>query len=467
MTALAKTQNSEVKYLLNNTYQAVYSKLENILNKEELTLFAKPIVGRKDTVWETSLNGIISDFSTLNEQQQEIAAVQLQQKKASILSKLEDNTEFKNITEKLFKYPMDKALKVVQQGEKISVVITQWACNANKDFSIYGDVQEPYTDNNASTEDTKLTVTYSDAKLGSCESLIYSYNHSSKTFETDDLGSVDFGSFRVGSELIIGSDELRPNLWPKVVVKEGQSDYEVSLPFMVDVEIKVLNQLGNTVEDTRLLVVTEFDRFELTSLEDGHTPMQKTVFSNEPILVELLDAKRASQKEYLKRGANYFEFRITEKIFRDFQVGVRNENGGIEAGYTLYFNGVKISTQQDGLTEAKKYELDDEITVTDDYNSELRHTIRENENIVWIDIITPKPPSLQFTLVDFWNKPYRNKDITVHLNDTNKVDLKTTDTGEIFILLEDLDSYSELTLEIPRTSKKGKVRKSMFKKVVL
>jgi hypothetical protein len=251
MLQIARTENSKttaVIYKVN--YTQLYNQLKVVLPKELISLFAKPDIGEKYTIWTSdsfSDQAQLKTFSALSEKEKNDAASQLEEKKDEIVSILANHPTLGALAENLFIISEEDDIKYVSDGSFSSVVLSRWGSKSNVVKTTINPLTTVINRPGNKRSEVCLHTKYKDGDFASSIELSVEYKGAVKNYQTDELGQVALGRFLHGSVITVFFGSVKEKLYQHTFSIDEGIDYHIQIPKTADLIIETVNQDGNPI----------------------------------------------------------------------------------------------------------------------------------------------------------------------------------------------------------------------------
>jgi len=467
MLAIVETSNREVAFLLQpRNYTLLYSKLKTILTKEEVSLFCRPDVFSEFTQWSSELdesypNISINNFDDLSAGEKDEAASVLEIRKAAVLQKLSDNTDFKPVMGELLIVPSSGDIKILRAGTALIPVLTQWGCKSYTTSTTIDPVSIIINQERLARAMVLIEIFYTDGSAAS-EKEFYLEQYGREAIEETDLkGVYNRGLCKIDSVFSVYLRLDNEKIFVHEFVIKSGGNYKVIFPYLTDIAIRVIDQSGRIAANWSVLFKYKGIQQELNTDQEGN------IFLNnreawEEITIGEKGNELNSHIYRLEKTDNEYTLQITLPVLATARIKVvdraTNElqnNYAVLVEYedrvTEYNTGMGGFIQIDGLMAGKKLKITPKYMPAEPAWFELI----EGENDLLIYITKPEAKFVKIKLIDHRRKPQPNVPIDFTYN--GKTCRETTDADGVCILPHESFVDGEkvkVNILLPKNSKK-------------
>jgi hypothetical protein len=457
MKLLTQTKHSDVVYILKDTnYPKVYAKLSQILDDNDLRFFSSVEMRQMESRWSANFDGDFVKYPQLSEDGKELVADEIQYLKTNIREKISTDPQLAPYIDDILNVPdEDRIFVCFDEVGLPKVTLAEWGCTkykSKRDFNPLGRIVEQPKKNHTQVD---VHIAYSDGSVYAQRPVFFFYKDRVRQMDTDEKGLIRLGLLKNDSEFTLSPSSEITSFAHTIKVTAGQTSYQVIFPYFTSANVKVIDQLNQSVINVEINVTSSDMEKIFTTDGDGAFVIENIVLDNIPLKLSLSSNTGISQAYLLKKEGNDLIFKITRIIKRNPVILVVNrKNKEIVADYMLKINieesERELKSNADGLIILGEQKLNTKIIVTDTnsaYNY-MEFVVTIEDNIWQFPVDFPEEKFVRVKLLNVKGKFIPNHPIDIIIQ--GKVYSRTTDVEGYVILPENLFKHGEkVKVEIP------------------
>ena len=459
---LATNSHSEVIYLLEQSYEAVFDRMRKVLNADEIGFFANPQRRAKEQIWYTELAGNFRPFELLSEEEKGTASDLLAEQQLRLLPKLREDVELAPLVDSLFIVPSESALVAgLMPDNHLRVILTQWGCrlaasNRNSD-PLRVVINRPRPDR----DKVNIMATYSDGSRYYHEEFILEYKDRVKKLKTNKEGVALLGVFKHGSLLTIKSTEDSSEEILITTIPE-QEDYVVVFPIRIDLTIELIDQEGEKVPNGKVVIKYAGESASFISDESGEIQLLGHRLDGSNLEIQLEEQPDTLSIYTLDKNTDRVKYKLFQQKYGKVQVKVIGEDDQPVPSYPIMMElegeqSEEFRSNIDGLIvwgedvfEGQKVRI---VDAKDRFNQkELEVTKGENEVILRVK--RPIPPRVSVRLIGRRNKVIAGAGMDFEIGG-KPYSRQTNEQGECHFPAELFNNKEKVPVLIQQTGKKA------------
>ena len=460
-------------YLLKGRhYKAIYTKLQEILNGEEIMLFAIPERKQAEQYWFASEKGYtFRKYNALSEEEKDYVSSQLEELRSGIVPKLLANNELSAATEELFKIPSEDAILLLDTSDgHQQVCLIQWGCLDARRNQNHNPLEKVI--NRPKPDHSKVTISakYSDGEAYAGLPVIFEYKGRQRVLRTDKNGLLYLGSIKNGLSFSIAQEGEAPLPANQFTVQAGRElPYEVVFPYLLNFTIQVVDQFNEPVPQARIEAIYEGQSQYHVTDESGLVALSQVELKPSPFDIEATGQPDTRQSYELSRATEQLVFQIKRKQYANVLVKVIDEQDEVMSAYPLAFKHHEQQwagqSDEQGLIHVGKLSIDAPLSITDahDENNYLEATLNEGEQEIVVRVKRQVPNMIRVNLINHKNAPLPGipMDFTIG---SEQYQRQTDEEGCCFFEESLFSNKEKVKVQVHTKNKKGKekIRKKSF-----
>lgn len=412
MQTLSKESFSKIQYVIQGqNYENIYARLVLELPSADSDLFAKILRRGDGAEWVADDNRRYLPFAQASEEEKNLIADCLEEKKEKVLKQLRDLS----YSADLLTVPSnDQIFYTKDELGNVSVKLTQWGFKLpkNKDDIdvISAIINRP---GRPKREDVNVLVNYSDGQPACNEAFnlqLFGSNMPT-SFKTNDEGQFYVGKILRNKTFTISNGKGNEKTF---TVEEGVELYEVEFPLHTSYDITVRNQEGTPCANFNLTVNGQ----PMSTNEEGKLHFEDILLMPNHT-VEATHEETSHKETYtLARDPeeNHFKFQYSEKFFSSLDVLVRYEDGEGLPHFRLKVGMDEHETDDYGRLHLDGLEAETTLRVADatECNNYVDVELQRGDNSTEIVIKRPEVKTMRIHIQDKKGNPVQNQVVKIH-----------------------------------------------------
>ncbi|MFM9947407.1 MAG: hypothetical protein ACKV1O_05670 [Saprospiraceae bacterium] len=414
MTILSRHTPNEITYLLKVNYRGVYSRLQEVLTAEELSLFAIPERKTSEQFWYVEGNYSIRSYIVINEEEKDWVSVRLEELKETILPKLQADKELASAAEDLFQIPSEEAILVIEDtaGNMLPILI-QWGCRSSGRDKNNNPLEKVINRPKPDHSRVWVNVRYSNGAVFAGLPVFFEYKGRQKALRTNKEGKLFLGLIKNNLPFSIGmsQDATAAHTHQFSVIPNHEAPYEVVFPYFIKFDIKVIDQDEAPVSNAQIQTVYDNTTGIYVTNEDGISPVLQVALSPAPFIVEEVAQPENHQSFALNQETERLIFLVKYQQYAQVSVIVEDEEGRRMADYpvTVKHTGETRYYQSDkaGMINLGDIAIEERVTIIDgkDNNNNKETGLSKGEQEIMLQVKRPVPAMIRVNLIDHKNNP--------------------------------------------------------------
>lgn len=409
MKVLSKASFDKILYVIQDqNYANVYARLVLELPSIDSSCFAKILMRSDGAEWVTEDELDYRSFSEATEEEKELIAIELENRKKSILGKLNSFSFASN----LFTIPSTDQIFFYNDGlGNISVKLTQWGFvfprSQDEIDVISALLAKPRI---LVQSQVTVLVRYSDGLPAVNEPFNLLLFGSTVPFKTNNEGHFDVGYLINGKTFAISDGKGNEKSF---TVEPTIEYYEVEFPMVSSYDITVSNQEGTLCANFSLLV----DGSRYVTNDNGCIRIDDVVLTPK-MTIEALH-EETGHKEIFKvvrdPEENHFKFVYNERFYSSLDVIARYEDGECLPYFKMKVGMNEFEADEYGSLHIDSLDPDTTIRVASamDCNCYVDVKLQRGDNKVELVLQRPKEKMVKVCLTNKDGNPLQNMPIKI------------------------------------------------------
>ena len=404
MNILSQESFESIDYLIQNqSYENIVARMEVDLGPEDAHFFSRFRQEGSRGIWYTERPDAYKSFKDASPQEQELIAIEMEEKKKSITEKMQSKMPY---IQSLFTIPNENQIFYrSDENGNVRVTLGQWGFKARGeagDIDIIGAIiARPRT---LTQTDVWIQVNYSDELPAANVTLnLHLFNAlNEREFKTDADGKFHLGKLINGKDFSVNDGHGHKEHF---VVVAGQNLYVINLPFYTNYEVVVQNQEGTRKPDYTLML----DEIVFVTDEQGAIHVDNVLLTPGKQIVARNQAGD-SKTFALTRSDNRFLFEIVDRFTSSLVVKVRFDSGEPIADRKVRVGATEYLTDEEGMFTVPDLEPGSVVHVQDmeEPSVFVDKEMERGENVVELVIAKPVLPMVRVRVFDVDGDPIQN-----------------------------------------------------------
>lgn len=459
MNILSQASFESIDYLIQNqSYENIVARMEVDLGPEDVNFFSRFRQEGSRGIWYTEHSGTYKPFKDASPQEQELIAIEMEERKRSITEKMQAKMPY---IQSLFTIPTENQIFFhTDENGEIRVTLTQWGFKARGeggDIDVIGAIiARPRT---LTQTDVWIQAFYSDELPAADATLnLHLFNAlNERGFKTDADGKFHLGKLINGKDFSVNDGNGHEEHF---VVTPGQNVYVINLPLYVGYEVVVQNQEGMRKTGYPLML----DGVEFVTDEKGAVHVDNVLLIPGKQIV--LRNQAGDEKSYsLTRSDNRFLYEVIDHFSSSLTVKVRFDAGEPIADRKVSVGAKEYLTDGEGMFTVSDLEPGMVVHVQDMIEPSVfvDKELERGDNTIELVIAKPIPPMVRVRVFNVAGEPITNTKLRFETK-LGPLEAVTDQDGAVFFPKELFTHKEKVKLRFEYVDPKDKKKSRKEKK---
>lgn len=445
--------SKDVVALIGVGYEHLYSKMKQVLTRDELAFFAAPIRNPNSIEWSTEIQGKKVKYDHIDETTKSKLAIEIEDIRDQIGKKLALHPETKSFAKSIFTLPTKDSIVFIQKEDKSIVpVITEWGLRSAK-AGFNGDPFMAYIDRpKTPRNEVNVKLSFHNDRMPPIDKVTVNVDNVVSQQKMDTNGVIRLGKIFIGSKINIQNPTTDEQDIKSFSSQEDQQEYDVMFDYKTSGKLIVLDQNENPQANTSIKI--SHQQLSQTFVSDKNGEIELPVLvADMDMRVTLADNAEITSTYHVQPdvSVNTFVFVIKTPEYHDIDIIVIDQNDDVVPHYPVsiaYQESTKdYISDADGKVGANKLLIGENIIVTDKNNPDnsLSIKIDKEKEQYYFRIQRDVPRRIAVQLLDHKSLPVAGASLEVKIGDKTFTDF-VDEEGKIYFSEEGLADKSKGTI---------------------